>query len=196
MAMSWTRCVCLGGVMLLLSTGGASALTARTDPDNVEPIESEQALETDAAAQKWDFSFSSLGEFAERVRCPTLKIVSTGDTKNIYYVFLRRDHYLFVVDWARRGSRLTKNDIRVENAKDAGDVLVQNAPLNLPAPLAKMSTVGPPVDEWHKIQLTYVKEIKAQIFTIEPDFKGKLSVTLTVSNDKFENAETTTIIPW
>jgi hypothetical protein len=193
---SKVRYLCLVGLILLISSGGASALTAKTDPDNVESLDAERNAPTNTEAEKWDFSFSSVAEFAAAVQRPTLKIVATGESKDIYYVFLRRDNYLYVVDWARRGGRITKENLQVTDAAGIEDVQVRDRTLSLPVTLVKTSTAGPPGEEMREVQLTYVKEIKATIFTIVPDFHGKLSVDFKVTNDKFVDAEASATFPW
>ncbi|MDR1146332.1 MAG: hypothetical protein LBK71_09390 [Verrucomicrobiales bacterium] len=155
------------GVMLSLAAG---VVGAQQRLEIINPNEIAVSVPTEADMEAWQFQFKTLDEFTNAIMRSEYQLLNSGENGQMYYLIFRYENQLVAVNIPKDGGEFRYGSMSVSDG-----VEVKPNPYS-PLPILLRAKVGT-LSQWR------VREISGVAMTVQPDYKGTLTVELQRWND-------------
>ncbi|MDR1304251.1 MAG: hypothetical protein LBK76_03410 [Verrucomicrobiales bacterium] len=155
------------GVMLSLAAG---VVGAQKQLEIINPKEIAVSVPIEADMEAWQFQFKTLDEFTNAIMRSEYQLLNSGENGQMYYLIFRYENQLVTVSIPKDGGEFRYGSMAVSNGVEVNPNPYSPLPILL---RAKVSTLN----QWRFRQIT------GQALTVQPDYKGTLTVELQCWND-------------
>ena len=149
----------------------------------IEPKHQAIQVSTNEELKAWDYKFDSVNQFKEILSQPNLKVLSSGETDDLYYCLTRTEDALLVVFWFRDGVRFDQSRGKVSCSGESDGIIREESGRLIP--LLSTDVTGP------QIKGITLRKKAVQLYgfsyPVKKNFTGKIIVDYKAENASHPN---------